>query len=306
MKIRHLISCSITLLATGLLCFNVAVAKGPSGKVTVTNADPNSALQGQVVRGVKISGSGFDKGSRVKFLVTGTKDDTQISVDQDSVSPNADGTMLTVDIVVSGEATVIDYDIEVQVSSGRRGKGTTLFKVQQEAVVVYTAVLTLGGFTFDPVDVTHNHVDNSLRGESTLQMIRPVEPGLEQYTWDDVFGPCLLLPDGVDSFRVGAINWKIVNSGDSEGLILIRMSDLDIAPEPADMSVDIGLGLARDLMVGDDPFLPEVSGDKSYFNLTHFRLQGDARQGRTCREKGGKHPGFLPLLMESELAITRK
>lgn len=132
MSNRHLLSSSIALLATGLLCLNVALAKGPPTKVTVTHADPPSALQGELLT-VEITGSGFDKGSTVKFLVTETKDDTQISVDQSSVKPNEEGTLLTVDIEVSGQATVIGYDIEVQAaSSGRRGKGTTLFTVKQK------------------------------------------------------------------------------------------------------------------------------------------------------------------------------
>lgn len=132
MKFRHQILYFFTFLAAGLLTLNAAVAKGPSAKVTVTNANPNSALQGDPLN-VEISGSGFDGGSTVKFLVTGTKDDRQISVDQESVHSSADGTLLTVDIVVSGGATVTDYDIEVKSSSGRRGKGTTLFAVKQNS-----------------------------------------------------------------------------------------------------------------------------------------------------------------------------
>jgi len=303
MNNRNLISHAIALLVTALMCLNVAVAKGPSTKVTVTNANPGSALQGKALK-VVVSGTGFDAGSSVRFLVTGTADDTQISVNP-IVDLNSDGT-LTAGIQVLSTATVIDYDIEVMNSKGRRGKGTTLFKVKQENVIVYTAELTLGGFVFDPVDVAYNHVDNSLRGESTLQMIRPAGPSFEQATWDDVFDPCLLLPNGVDSFRIGAINWKIVNSGGSDGLVLIRMNDLDIAPDPVDMSVDIGFGLARDLIAGDDPFLPVDPGDESYFSLTHFWLQGDAKKGRTCRGKGGSHPGFIPLMQPSKLVIKRK
>lgn len=127
MNRHYQISYFITLMAISLLSINIAVAKGPPTKVSVTNAYPGSALQGDAVD-VVISGSGFDVGSKVKFLVTGTKDDSQISVDP-TVDLNPDGT-LTARIHVLGNAQVIDYDIEVRTSSGRRGKGVTLFRVR--------------------------------------------------------------------------------------------------------------------------------------------------------------------------------
>jgi len=117
----------IALMAISLLSINIAVAKGPAAKVIVDSANPGSALQGDAVD-VVIKGSGFDVGSKVKFLVTGTKDDTQISVDP-TVDLNPDGT-LTAHIHVLGNAKIIGYDIEVRASSGRRGKGVTLFRVQ--------------------------------------------------------------------------------------------------------------------------------------------------------------------------------
>ena len=127
MNRHYQISYFFALIAISLLSINIAVAKGPAAKVTVTSANPGSALQGDAVD-VVISGSGFDVGSKVKFLVTGTKDDTQISVDP-TVVLNEDGT-LTARINVLGNAKVIDYDIEVRASSGRRGKGVTLFRVR--------------------------------------------------------------------------------------------------------------------------------------------------------------------------------
>ena len=126
MNRHYQISYFITLMTISLLSINIAVA-GPPTKVSVTNAYPGSALQGDAVD-VVISGSGFDVGSKVKFLVTGTKDDSQISVNP-TVDLNPDGT-LTARIHVLGNAQVIDYDIEVRTSSGRRGKGVTLFRVR--------------------------------------------------------------------------------------------------------------------------------------------------------------------------------
>ncbi len=127
MNKRNPIYCFIALLVTALMCLNVAVAKSPRGKVSVKSANPNYALQGAKEH-VVISGSGFDKGSKVKFLITGTDDDTQIRVLSVDDAFAAEGTLIA-EIEVLSTATVTDYDIEVQASNGRRGKGTTLFAV---------------------------------------------------------------------------------------------------------------------------------------------------------------------------------
>ena len=60
-----------SLLMLGLS--QVAVAKGPRNKVNVELATPSEATQG-VEETVLITGSGFDEGSQVNYLVTGTSD----------------------------------------------------------------------------------------------------------------------------------------------------------------------------------------------------------------------------------------
>ena len=115
----------IMALVVGFFWIETHAAKPE--KVEVTAANPNAALQGEALD-VVISGSGFGHGSTVRFLVTGTRDDTQIgvgSVDYDEVSG-----ALVASIQVDDAAQVVDYDIEVRTSSGRRGKGTTLFRVR--------------------------------------------------------------------------------------------------------------------------------------------------------------------------------
>jgi len=101
---------------------------GKGGKVTVELATPNSVIQTNE-EDVTIVGTGFDNGSSVRFLVTGTTDDTQIEV----VGPATfiSSTELKVHIKTNGSTATVDYDVEVQATSGRKGKGTTLFKVQQ-------------------------------------------------------------------------------------------------------------------------------------------------------------------------------
>jgi hypothetical protein len=113
------------VLALALLV-QQSVEAAPPTKVTVTAAVPDEAFQGAALP-VVISGENFDAGSTVRFLVSGTKDDSQIEIG--TVMYNPDGT-LTADIQVRDDAQVIEYDIEVRTSSGRRGKGTSLFSVK--------------------------------------------------------------------------------------------------------------------------------------------------------------------------------
>ena len=102
-------------------------AKGGGGKISVTAASPGEALQGEELD-VIVSGSGFDEGTTTTYLVTGTSDDTQIDViSTEYVNAN----QLKTRIRVKDGATVVDYDIQATNSRGRRGKGTTLFRVQQ-------------------------------------------------------------------------------------------------------------------------------------------------------------------------------
>lgn len=125
MKHHHPVHYVILIVAVFVACATTLQAAPPT-KVTVTAADPNSAIQGEMLP-VEISGDGFDSGSHVRFLVSGSQDDDEILVESvEFVSPGK----LRAQIRVRDDALVIDYDIEVRSSSGRRGKGTALFSVK--------------------------------------------------------------------------------------------------------------------------------------------------------------------------------
>lgn len=96
----------------------------------VTSADPSSALQGTVSLDVTITGNGFDNSAQVQFLVTGTTNPGGISVKNVSVRS---AKKLVATIEVADTAVVNKFDIEVRLSNGRKGKGTTLFAVQAKA-----------------------------------------------------------------------------------------------------------------------------------------------------------------------------
>ncbi len=97
--------------------------------VQVNSANPNSAEQGTVDLNVEIAGTGFDKSAAVEFLVTGTTNPGGITVKKVKVRGSK---KIIVTIDVDAGAEVADFDIEVRLSNGRKGKGTTLFKVQQK------------------------------------------------------------------------------------------------------------------------------------------------------------------------------
>lgn len=116
------------LFATLLLAF------GPVGaawaQVKVTSADPAATAQGTVALDVTIGGSGFDSTAAVSFLVTGTTNPGGIIV-RKVVVQGPKKLVVTID---APESVVLgQYDIEVRLSSGRKGKGTTLFLVTAKA-----------------------------------------------------------------------------------------------------------------------------------------------------------------------------
>ncbi len=125
MKFRTPILSSILLIPV-LLFQQSGAAKGPPDPVLVNDVEPYEVEQGYN-DSVVISGENFDAGSTVRFLVSGTQDDSQIAVGAATYNP--DGT-LSADIVVDPNALVSQYDVEVRTSSGRRGKGTSLFSVK--------------------------------------------------------------------------------------------------------------------------------------------------------------------------------
>jgi hypothetical protein len=96
-------------------------------QVTVTAADPASAVQGTLSLDVAISGSGFDSTAQVEFLATGTTDPGGITV-RKVVAKGSRKLVATIDI--ADTALVDKFDIEVTLTNGRKGKGTTLFTVQ--------------------------------------------------------------------------------------------------------------------------------------------------------------------------------
>ncbi len=72
---------SVLFLALAASLFLLDAHAGKPAKVTVESAFPASTEQGYLID-VEISGTGFDAGSTARFLVTDTRDDTQIDVQE--------------------------------------------------------------------------------------------------------------------------------------------------------------------------------------------------------------------------------
>ena len=119
MKYRKLVAA----ISAGLIVFASTLA---AQDVEVTAADPPAAEQGTFNLDVKITGKGFKQGARSAFFVTGTTNPGGIVVKSTRyVSP----TQLIANIDVAETAELSKFDIEVQLTSGRTGKGIELFTV---------------------------------------------------------------------------------------------------------------------------------------------------------------------------------
>lgn len=123
---RYFSTLLVTVTTVGLLSATLELV---AGSLKVTSATPDSGIQGETLEPVTIKGTGFLKANKVRFLVSGTNDTGGVGV---TIPEVIDDETLLVNVTISGEATVAYYDIEVQLSSGRKGKGTTLFNVQSK------------------------------------------------------------------------------------------------------------------------------------------------------------------------------
>jgi hypothetical protein len=111
-------------LTLAVLAIAPAVA-APSSRVTVTAAAPSAAYQGDMLD-VVVTGSGFDPSAKVQYFVSGTTNPGGITVK--AVRYANSGELITT-LVVSSDADLANFDIQVTLDNGRKGKGTTLFKV---------------------------------------------------------------------------------------------------------------------------------------------------------------------------------
>ena len=119
-----------TIAVSTLLMLALAPIGTAWAQVKVTSAEPASSVQGTVSLDVTVNGSGFDGTAKARFLVTGTSETGGITVTKTVVKGPK---QLVATIDVADTAVVNKFDIEVTLSSGRKGKGTTLFTVLKKS-----------------------------------------------------------------------------------------------------------------------------------------------------------------------------
>lgn len=117
---------SYTLPTFALMLLALMLPGAAQAQVAVTSADPASAPQGTISLDVTVNGNGFDSTASVQFLITGTTNPGGITVKKVAVRGSK---KLIATIDVADTATVTNFDIQVALSNGRKGKGTSLFAV---------------------------------------------------------------------------------------------------------------------------------------------------------------------------------
>jgi hypothetical protein len=160
-----LISCGVLLLALGGSGSPSPLAAQDG--IQVASADPSVAEQGTVNLDVVIGGRGFDQSAHAQFFVTGSTNPGGITVNSTAFrGPKK----LVANIDVSQDAVLDKFDIEVQLSGGRTGKGTELFTVVQPGHGQGSGLLASATEFLDPAggvrdDGLGPYVDYFLTGE---------------------------------------------------------------------------------------------------------------------------------------------
>jgi hypothetical protein len=105
----------------------LAVSALPAAaQIQVNSTNPNAAPQGTVNLNVTISGSGFKRGAKAQWFVTGTTNPGGVTVNSTAFNGS---TQLTANITVASDAVISGFDIVVTNTDGRTGKGTDRFAV---------------------------------------------------------------------------------------------------------------------------------------------------------------------------------
>ena len=111
-------------------------AKAPAG-VTVTAATPDVGIQGTTLD-VVVSGSGFDRGSRVDFARDGVVD-PKLHINSTTYHTTGE---LVANVTIAADAVAARYDVAVTTATGKKGIGTERFAVAvpYEALAMSTAL----------------------------------------------------------------------------------------------------------------------------------------------------------------------
>jgi hypothetical protein len=215
---------NVLLPALSLVVMAFSPVGAAHAQVKVTAATPSSAVQGTVNLDVIVSGSGFDSTSTTQFFVTGTTNPGGITVKKTTFRSSKE-VVATID--VADMAEIASFDIQVTLSSGRKGKGTTLFMVNRKAEVADPCLGATAAFVVDKE--SPNAPRTLYLANAAATCLRPL------YTFNSVF-----LHNS--SFRIvdtdGVQEGRVVVSDGGDDLLFIRFPiGPDMRVDPASISV---------------------------------------------------------------------
>jgi len=137
-------------LLLAILILPVTLGALPAvAQIQVSSTNPSAAPQGTTILNVTVSGSGFKKGAKAQWFVTGTTNPGGVTVNSTTFNGS---TTLTANITIASDATISGFDIVVTNTDGRTGKGTDRFAVTQQGTPIGCFTTgTPNGFTLAAV-----------------------------------------------------------------------------------------------------------------------------------------------------------
>ena len=134
-RFRPILLPSILAVVSGFSCSDpvdpgqqrsARVVGGASSSPAVTAVDPDSVVQDTTLD-IRVTGSGFDRGSKAEFLLNGVVDPRVRTNSTKFVKSNE----LVANVTVARDAVPTQYDVRVTTSTGKKGIGTELLTVIQ-------------------------------------------------------------------------------------------------------------------------------------------------------------------------------
>jgi hypothetical protein len=157
-------------LSAFIATFAFLATQSGTAQIQVDSTNPSAAPQGTVNLNVTVSGSGFKKGAKAQWFVTGTTNPGGVTVN--STAFNGPST-LTANITIASDAAVSGFDVVVTNADGRTGKGTDLFAVQSNGnnctdvplqLIVAPQTSGQGGISGDGLSIYNNPNDPAFNG----------------------------------------------------------------------------------------------------------------------------------------------
>ncbi|HEV2352502.1 MAG TPA: VCBS repeat-containing protein [Terriglobia bacterium] len=131
--------CAVVFFSAFALAWTTASTPLLAQNIQVTSATPPAAAQGTTNLNVVVGGNGFAKGAKAAFYLSGTTNPAGVTVNSTAFNSKS---QVTANITISDTATISSFDVVVQNTDGRSGKGTKLFQVTVKGTP--TGCTTLG------------------------------------------------------------------------------------------------------------------------------------------------------------------